>query len=610
MFPLLNARQKKILEEEGGVDFAHIVFDDGLETRFRVNLFRQRGRLSLVARRVNNSIPNFEGLGLPPVLAEIASHDQGIVILAGVTGSGKSTTIASMLQYVNDRERMHIVTIEDPIEFTFNDDKSIINQREVGIDVIDWDTALKHAVRQDPDIILVGEMRDRDTFNAAMHAAETGHLVFGTIHASTAPSTISRILDLFPRDMHSPLRQSMAFNLKAVIAQKLLPTTKEMGRQAGMTRDADRRDHADEPDGPQADPQRGGQQARRRDPDRQGRGDAWTSPRASGSSSRPRRSSGPPPSRSPPAPSSLKMALKGIYDRPAGYPLTTSGTSTGPAPGRGCRSRSSIGDAPTATPPPIASRSPTMIRPRLCPGDVRPGVPRPRRRGRGRRAAGGPARAVGDDQRPARAGPLPEPVQVRPGRPHLPALGQDHRLGRRRHQGAEQRPVRDVELARLLLRRPRLPARLADPGLPDRPAAAAGRLPPPTADLRTYTPEPDGARRPEGAHALPLRRGAQRPASRWRRIFNKEAGESDYRTGPPITFVGKSAGGKARPRPRRARPRSRGRTWPPRSWSTTRSSAARPTSTWSRPPTSSPSATGSTASCTPPSRSTGPPATR
>ena len=177
-----------ILEDEGGVDFAHIVIDpNGDETRFRVNLFRQRGELSLVARRVNTSIPDFEGLGLPPVLGEIAAADQGIIILAGVTGSGKSTTIASMLNYINGRERCHIVTIEDPIEFTFKDDKSIINQREVGIDVIDWDTALKHAVRQDPDIILVGEMRDQDTFKAAMHAAETGHLVFGTIHASGAP---------------------------------------------------------------------------------------------------------------------------------------------------------------------------------------------------------------------------------------------------------------------------------------------------------------------------------------------------------------------------------------------------------------------------------------
>ncbi|MFI5461183.1 MAG: type IV pilus twitching motility protein PilT [Isosphaerales bacterium] len=237
MFPLLSARQRTILEDTGGIDFAHVIFEpNGDETRFRVNLFRQRGRLSVAARRVNTSIPDFEGLGLPPVMGEIASHDQGIVILSGVTGSGKSTSIAAMLQYVNQRERCHIVTIEDPIEFTFKDDKCIINQREVGIDVLDWDTALKHAVRQDPDIILVGEMRDRDTFNAAMHAAETGHLVFGTIHASSAPSTISRILDLFPKDMHSAMRQNLAFNLKAIIAQKLLPTTKEWAAKSGQTR--------------------------------------------------------------------------------------------------------------------------------------------------------------------------------------------------------------------------------------------------------------------------------------------------------------------------------------------------------------------------------------
>jgi twitching motility protein PilT len=235
MFPLLTPRQVKILEDEGGVDFAHVVQEGDLETRFRVNLFRARGRVSLVARRVNNKIPNFEGLGLPPVMAEITQYEQGIVILAGVTGSGKSTTIASMLQYINERERMHIVTLEDPIEFTFKDDKSIFNQRELGIDVMDFHKALKDAVRQDPDIILVGEMRDAETFGAAMHAAETGHLVFGTIHASTAPSTISRILDLFPREMHGPLRQNMAFNLKAVVAQKLLPTTKELAA-TGVTR--------------------------------------------------------------------------------------------------------------------------------------------------------------------------------------------------------------------------------------------------------------------------------------------------------------------------------------------------------------------------------------
>jgi twitching motility protein PilT len=236
MFPIMTPRQRQILEDTGGADFAHIVEEGGIETRFRVNLFRARGRLSLVARRVNTSIPNFEGLGLPPVLADIVTEDQGIIILAGVTGSGKSTTIASMLNYVNLHERCHIVTIEDPIEFTFTDDKCIINQREVGIDVIDWDTALKHAVRQDPDIILVGEMRDRDTFGAALHAAETGHLVFGTIHASSAPSTISRILDLFPVDMHAAMRQNLAFNLKCIIAQKLLPTTKEWTETKGQSR--------------------------------------------------------------------------------------------------------------------------------------------------------------------------------------------------------------------------------------------------------------------------------------------------------------------------------------------------------------------------------------
>src|SRR3954453_234270 len=176
-YPLMTPRQRSILDDEGGTDFAHIVFDGDLETRFRVSLFRARGRLSLVARRVNNKIPNFEQLGLPPVMAEITQYEQGIIILAGVTGSGKSTTIASMLQYINERERMHILTLEDPIEFTFTDSKSIINQREIGIDVVDWHKALKDAVRQDPDIILVGEMRDQETFGAAMHAAETGHLV-------------------------------------------------------------------------------------------------------------------------------------------------------------------------------------------------------------------------------------------------------------------------------------------------------------------------------------------------------------------------------------------------------------------------------------------------
>jgi twitching motility protein PilT len=225
MYPTLNPRQRKILDDTGGIDFAHIIGND--ECRFRVNLFKQRGKLSLVARRVNTKIPTFEKLYLPPSIEKLCHFDQGMIILAGVTGSGKSTTIASMLDYINEREYVHILTVEDPIEFTFIDKKSVVNQREVGLDVCDWHTALKHAVREDPDIILVGEMRDRDTFEAGINAAETGHLVFGTIHANSAPSTIGRILDLFPADMHSALRQALAFNLKAIVAQKLLPSLLE-----------------------------------------------------------------------------------------------------------------------------------------------------------------------------------------------------------------------------------------------------------------------------------------------------------------------------------------------------------------------------------------------
>ena len=191
-----------------------------------MNILKQRGRLALVARRVNTSIPTFEKLGLPPSIEKLCHYDQGLVILAGVTGSGKSTTIASMLEYMNQREALHILTIEDPIEFVFVDKMSIVNQREVYLDVIDWHTALKHAVREDPDVILVGEMRDMETFEAGVHAAETGHVVFGTIHASTSASTISRILDLFPPLQHHAIRQTLAFNLKAVVAQKLVPSIK------------------------------------------------------------------------------------------------------------------------------------------------------------------------------------------------------------------------------------------------------------------------------------------------------------------------------------------------------------------------------------------------
>ncbi len=227
IFPMFNERTRGIFDEDGGSDFAHTLEVDGKTWRFRVNVLTQMDHVGMVARRVNNFIPPFKDLYLPDGLEKLCSFHQGMVLLAGVTGSGKTTTIASMLDWINQRYYKHILTLEDPIEFTFTEDKCLINQREIGMDVKDFMTGMKHAVREDPDVILVGEMRDRETFETAIQAAETGHLVFGTIHASTAPSTIGRILDLFPQDMHSAIRSALGFNMKAIIAQKLLPSIKE-----------------------------------------------------------------------------------------------------------------------------------------------------------------------------------------------------------------------------------------------------------------------------------------------------------------------------------------------------------------------------------------------
>jgi twitching motility protein PilT len=226
LLPLLSERDRKIYDETGGADFAYTILVDDVRWRYRVNLLKQMGHLGLVARRVSNWIPDFAGLNLPPIMEDLCKFDQGMVLLAGVTGSGKTTTIASMLNWINANYRKHILTLEDPVEFIYTEDKCLINQREVGLDVCDFETAMKHAVREDPDVMLVGEMRDRETFMTAIHAAETGHLVFGTIHASGAPSTIGRILDLFPSDMHPALRSAIAMNMKGLVAQKLLPSIK------------------------------------------------------------------------------------------------------------------------------------------------------------------------------------------------------------------------------------------------------------------------------------------------------------------------------------------------------------------------------------------------
>ena len=227
LVPMMNARSRNIFEKDGGADFAYTCDVDGTEWRFRINMLTQLGKIGLVARRINNWIPDFEGLFLPASVERLCNYDQGMVLLAGVTGSGKSTTIASMLNYVNRKYRKHILTLEDPIEFVFTEEKCLINQREVGQDVIDFEVAMKHAVREDPDVMLVGEMRDQETFMTAIHAAETGHLVYGTIHASSASSTIGRILDLFPEEMHGAIRSAIAFNMKGIVSQKLLRSIRE-----------------------------------------------------------------------------------------------------------------------------------------------------------------------------------------------------------------------------------------------------------------------------------------------------------------------------------------------------------------------------------------------
>ena len=221
---ILDPGQYEFFKKRGSIDFA---YDHDDRNRFRVNLFMARGKPSFAARLITSNIKRFEDLYLPQILGDISMSAQGLILFSGVTGSGKSTSIASMLQYVNERKRVHVVTIEDPIEYIFNDDKAIINQREVGIDCVNFNDALRALVRENPDVVLVGEMRDYETFEAAIRAAETGHLVFGTIHASSAWQTFGRIYDLFPEGEREQIRKLLAYNLRATVYQKLLPTLHE-----------------------------------------------------------------------------------------------------------------------------------------------------------------------------------------------------------------------------------------------------------------------------------------------------------------------------------------------------------------------------------------------
>lgn len=224
LLPIVPQRIMNQLDERGGVDFSHT--DVG--TRFRCSIFHASGGLHAAIRRVNTSIPTFQDLHLPPVYEHIAEHvHEGLVIICGVTGSGKSSTLASIIEHMNERHAFNIITIEDPIEYLFLPKKSYVSQREVGMDVLDFFTALRGAVRQDPDVIMIGEMRDKETLLAGLMAAETGHLVFVTLHTADTMQSFARILEFFPVEEHGFVRSCLANGLKAVLAQRLLPAIKE-----------------------------------------------------------------------------------------------------------------------------------------------------------------------------------------------------------------------------------------------------------------------------------------------------------------------------------------------------------------------------------------------
>jgi len=212
-------------EQVGEADFSH---DTGFG-RFRVNAFRQRGAVSIVMRFIPFEIPRFEDLGLPEVIRTLAFEERGIVLLTGTTGSGKSTTLASMIDMVNHAIPRHVVTIEDPIEFLHRDDKSIINQREVGTDTASFARALRRVMRQDPDVILIGEIRDAESAQIALSAAETGHLVLSTLHTLDATETVNRMVDLFPPHERDQVRTMLAGTLKGIVGQRLV-RTKDGGR--------------------------------------------------------------------------------------------------------------------------------------------------------------------------------------------------------------------------------------------------------------------------------------------------------------------------------------------------------------------------------------------
>ncbi len=213
-------RNQQELQEQGGTDFG---FAYGKKARFRVAVFKQRGKVGMVLRRIPNEFLTFEQLGLPPVIEELIQRPRGLLLVTGPTGSGKTTSLASMINWMNHNLDHHIITLEDPIEYYHEHHKSTVNQREIGVDVPDFPEALRRALRMDPDAILVGEMRDLETISSAITAAETGHVVFGTLHTTGAQGTVDRVIDVFPTNQQEQVRTQLAASIIGILSQALLP---------------------------------------------------------------------------------------------------------------------------------------------------------------------------------------------------------------------------------------------------------------------------------------------------------------------------------------------------------------------------------------------------
>lgn len=230
-YSIMNQVQIEHFEAHGEVDFSYAILGF---CRFRINIYRQRGSVGMALRAVPLTVPTIEDLGLPHVLKDISTMKRGLVLVTGPTGSGKSTTLASMINYINETQNDHVLTLEDPIEYLHKHNRSMVNQRELGLDTKSYSNALRAALRQDPDVILIGEMRDLETISTAITAAETGHLVFSTLHTMGAVPTIDRVVDVFPPDQQQQIRIQLSVVLQAVISQQLIRRSDNSGRVAAM----------------------------------------------------------------------------------------------------------------------------------------------------------------------------------------------------------------------------------------------------------------------------------------------------------------------------------------------------------------------------------------